>query len=121
MEIIMISVLVAVAILLFILSYFKKDESTETDRKIENFSITLMKEMNQLNEKVTMIESEVFQNEKERSFAKALFNEKEKKRKILGMFAGGYSNEEIAMKLNVPEDDVEAIIILHADESEVVS
>ncbi|PYZ92708.1 hypothetical protein CR194_13710 [Salipaludibacillus keqinensis] len=121
METVVIGSLISFAILLLIISFFKKDKSKEVDKKIENFSITLMTEMNQINKKVDMLEGEVFLNEKERAFAEALFREREKKKKIMNLFEKGYSNDQIARETNEPEDDIEAIITLEMAEREVLS
>ncbi|TMW74122.1 response regulator transcription factor [Alteribacter natronophilus] len=53
-----IALMFGVSALLFLLSFARKDPSKEMEKQLENFSISLMKEMYQLKKKVNVLEEE---------------------------------------------------------------
>lgn len=63
MQIAIISLL-AIAILLFFLSFFQKDPKKEMEKQMENFSISLMQEILKLKKKVNILEEEMMIPEK---------------------------------------------------------
>lgn len=120
MGVVIIVLLAMAAVSLFVLSFFKKDEHPEVDRKIENFSINLMKELYQLNTKVDILQNEVFDGEEEKAFVVALSEEESHKKQIMKMNNDGYSVEETAKVLGLSTEDVEAYVALSRDNREVV-
>ncbi|WP_416147371.1 hypothetical protein ACM26V_14195 [Salipaludibacillus sp. HK11] len=121
MEIIMIILLLLTAVAIMAVSFIKKDEHPEVDRKIENFSISLMKEIYQLTKKVDSLENEVFQNEEEKSFSEAFSEKDSQSNQIMKMNQDGFSTEEIAKVLAMAVEDVEAHLTDFREKSEVVS
>lgn len=116
METTVIMALLAVSIVLFVLSFIKKDKQPEMDRKMENFSVSLMREMDRVNKKVTVLEEEVFQAEKGEAARQHSKQEKE----ILIMYNEGHDAAAIAKACGVPENDVKAVISNEQHKSEVV-
>lgn len=119
-EVVIIVLLAITSVGIFVLSFFRKDEHPEVDKKIENFSVTLMKELYQLNTKVEILQNEVFDGETEKSFADALSEEESKKKQIIKMNNDGFSSEETAKVLELSIDDVETYLAYSNDKSEVV-
>lgn len=121
MEVVMIVLLAMTAVSIFVLSFFKKDEHPEVDRKIENFSITLMKEMYEINKKVDVLQNEVFGDDGEKSFVNAVSAEESQKKQIMKMNKDGFSSEETAKVLALSKEDVETHLAYSREKSEVVS
>jgi ATP/maltotriose-dependent transcriptional regulator MalT len=121
MEVVMIVLLAIAALSIFVVSFFKKDEHPEVDRKIENFSVTLMKELYEVNKKVDILQNEVFNSEAEKSFVNALSEDELQKKQMIKMYKDGFSSEEIAKVLALSKEDVEAHLVYLQEKSEVVS
>ncbi len=117
----MIVALAVAAVGIFAFSFVTKDENSEVDRKIENFSITLMKELYQVNKKVDMLENKVFHNDKEKEFVNALTAEDAINKQIAKMTEDGHSPEEISKVLDIAKEDIEAHLAYSEEKSEVVS
>lgn len=88
--------LFSLSILLFIVSFVKKDRNKEVETQIENFSITLMQEIYQLKKKIKVLEEEILIGQDDRYFT----NSQDRmitydRDKILALYEDGHSLEEI--------------------------
>ncbi|QOY36141.1 hypothetical protein AWH56_000100 [Anaerobacillus isosaccharinicus] len=88
--------LFSLSILLFIVSFVKKDRNKEVETQIENFSITLMQEIYQLKKKIKILEEEILIGQDDRYFTNSqdrmLTYDRDK---ILALYEDGHSLEEI--------------------------
>ncbi len=110
MEITLIT-LFSLSILLFIVSFFKKDRNKEVEKQIENFSITLMQEIYQLRKKVKVLEEEILIGQDERYF---INNEEATETidrdQILSYYEDGYSLEEIEKMTGLSNEELNEIL-----------
>ncbi|MCT8139725.1 hypothetical protein H1D32_19655 [Anaerobacillus sp. CMMVII] len=91
-----ITILLFTSIILFTISFVKKDRNKEVEKQIENFSITLMQEIYQLKKKIKVLEEEILIGQDERYFT----NNQDSfitydRDKILALYEDGHSLEEI--------------------------
>jgi hypothetical protein len=88
--------LFSLSIILFSVSFFKKDRNKEVETQIENFSITLMQEIYQLKKKIKVLEEEILIGQDQRYFTntqnRPLTYDRDK---ILALYEDGHSLEEI--------------------------
>lgn len=88
--------LFSLSILLFIISFLKKDRNKEVEAQIENFSITLMQEIYQLKKKIKVLEEEILIGQDDRYFTNSqdpiITYDRDK---ILALYEDGHSLEEI--------------------------
>lgn len=87
--------LFSLSILLFIISFFRKDQGKEAEKLIENYSITLMQEIYQIKKKIKVLEEEILIGEDERYFTTNKSPIIYDRDKILALCEEGHSLEEI--------------------------
>ncbi|WP_017728331.1 hypothetical protein [Halalkalibacterium ligniniphilum] len=101
--------LLILSIVLFILSFFRKDKTAELERQMENFSITLMQEIYQLKKKIRILEEELLieQNptSRSRSSSTAALTEE-----VFQLYEAGYSIDEIAKSTGLNKPEVEQLL-----------
>ncbi|WP_179295529.1 hypothetical protein [Bacillus sp. FJAT-45350] len=100
------------SILLLVLSFFKKDKTSDLENQMENFSITLMQEIYQLKKKVKILEEEILAGNEE-----AYFDQAEKPQttstlmeEVVEYYEAGHSPEEIASIMSLTENDVYSLL-----------
>ncbi len=99
--------LFSVSILLFVLSYFKKDRNKEVEQQIENFSITLMQEIYRLKKKIKALEEEILIGQDERYYSNTTSNSQIVDRdKILSLYETGHTIEEIEEITGLTEEKI---------------
>ncbi|MBT2665178.1 hypothetical protein J7J00_06705 [Bacillus sp. ISL-4] len=102
-------ILFAAAVLLFILSFIKKD-SVKVDSQLEQVAITFGDEMNVLQEKIRNIEIDAEITVQEAGVLAMSSETRILLREVLDLHKRGYSFESIALKTNQPEDEIERML-----------
>lgn len=106
----MIITLFSLSVLLFIISFFKKDLGKEAEKQIENYSITLMQEIYQLKKKIKVLEEEILIGEDERYFTTNTSPLVFDRDKILALCEEGHSLEEITALTGFSQQKVNDIL-----------
>lgn len=112
----MISTVAAVAIGLFILSFFMNDRMKELENQVEQVNITMMQSNYQLKKKMKVLEEELLAEDLTEEITKnpATKNEEPKKmplvETVLSMYHKGYKTHYIAKQTNLSEHDVLSMI-----------
>lgn len=103
--------LFSLSILLFIISFVKKDRNKEVETQIENFSITLMQEIYQLKKKIKVLEEEILIGQDDRYFTNGQDNMVTYDRdKILALYEDGHSLEEIEEITGISIEKIQEIL-----------
>lgn len=102
-------ILFAAAVLLFILSFIKKD-SAKVDSQLEQLAITFGDEMNVLQEKIRNIEIDAEITVQEAGVLAMTSEKRNLLREVLDLHKRGYSFESIAIKTKQPEDEIESML-----------
>lgn len=97
-----------VACILFILSFFKKEQNTELERQIENVSLTLMQELYQVKKKVQILEEEFMIGDESNYQAPTIQEEDEER--IIELYEEDHPLQEIAKLTNFDSEAVEDVI-----------
>lgn len=111
MEIAIITLL-CIAILLFILSFFRKDRVKQVEEQVENLSIMYMKEFYQLKKKVRTLEEELLITSDSSPFSSSSSRPSHKRLEdeVLTYYEHGDHIEEIAQKTGLMTSEVERIL-----------
>ncbi|MGG4265876.1 hypothetical protein [Peribacillus simplex] len=102
-------ILFGVAVLLFILSFIKKD-SVKVDSQLEQLAITFGDEMNVLQEKIRNIEIDAEITVQEAGILAMSSEKRNLLREVLDLHKRGYSIESIALKTKQTENEVEGLL-----------
>ncbi|WP_096188413.1 type II secretion system protein [Evansella halocellulosilytica] len=109
----LIIILFVTAILLFVLSFFRKDPAKEMEKQLENFSIQFMQELYQVKKKVEVLEEEYMipSTSPSSDETESKLNNKPLTRDdVLSMYEEGYSVQEIASFTDKSEQEIEEIL-----------
>ncbi len=104
------AILFGVAIILLILSLFKRDQSGKTEQQIEQFSISFMEEIHQLQNQIRNIELDAEIAAQEPSLQPRSAKQKLLLREVLDLYRRGYSIEGIAAKTELSKDEIEGLL-----------
>ncbi|AMM95556.1 hypothetical protein EI200_25110 [Peribacillus simplex] len=102
-------ILFGVAVLLFILSFIKKD-SVKVDSQLEQLAITFGNEMNVLQEKIRNIEIDAEITVQEAGILAMSSEKRNLLREVLDLHKRGYSFESIALKTKQTENEIEGLL-----------
>ncbi|MFD9626692.1 hypothetical protein [Peribacillus muralis] len=102
-------ILFGAAVLLFILSFSKKD-SIKMDQQLEQLASNLGNEMNVLQEKIRNIEIDAEITVHEAGVLAMSSEERILLREVLDLHKRGYSFESIALKTKQPENEIERLL-----------
>ncbi|MFE4141870.1 hypothetical protein ACFX4I_08325 [Peribacillus sp. YIM B13472] len=102
-------ILFAAAVLLFILSFIKKD-SVKVDSQLEQVAITFGDEMNVLQEKIRNIEIDAEITVQEAGLLAMSSERRNLLREVLDLHKRGYSFESIALKTKQTENEIEGLL-----------
>ncbi|WP_257008351.1 hypothetical protein [Bacillus sp. FJAT-45350] len=103
----MLAIVFGAAIVLFILSFiYTKKASNEELRAVEQFSLTILNDMNKLQEHVRNVELDTEIMAKEAGLEVGSTEKRRILRDMLDMYRRGYSFESIAEKKKLPEAEV---------------
>ncbi|WP_100372438.1 hypothetical protein [Bacillus sp. FJAT-45037] len=105
-----IMILLVIAILLFVLSFFRKDKATEVERQMENFSITLMQEIYQLKKKIRILEEELLVSNTDQPRVTRSASTQKLVDEVEDLHSKGYTLEIIAEKTGLTSLEVERMI-----------
>lgn len=101
--------LFSLAIILFFLSFVKKDRNKDVERQIESFSITLMQEIYQLKKKVSVLEEEILIGRDNRYFIDANHSSYDRD-KILSLYEEGHSDSEVEDITGLSREEINEIL-----------
>ncbi len=106
-------ILFSIAILLFVLSFFRRDRTTEIEKQLENISITYMQEMYQLKKKIRLLEEELLVNHQRSPFLKQSKSAAKQQllKEVVNYYEQGDSVEEIAKATGLTIDEVQSLLI----------
>lgn len=111
--ILVLTTLIIVSIALFIVSFFAKDQFTELEKQIEQFSISAMQDTYQIKKKIKILEEELL-SENISGFSLPTDQTQENKplviQKVYHLNQQGYSVEEIASQTDLNGNDVQTIL-----------
>jgi LPS O-antigen subunit length determinant protein (WzzB/FepE family) len=102
-------ILFAAAVLLFILSFIKKD-SVKVDSQLEQIASTFGDEMNVLQEKIRNIEIDAEITVQEAGILAMSSEKRNLLREVLDLHKRGYSFESIALKTKQSEEEIERML-----------
>lgn len=107
-----ITILFALSVTLFVISFFRKERNKEVDKQIENFSITLMQEIYQLKKKVKILEEEILIGQDDRYFTnnRSQNNLDDARERILRLYEKGHSIEEIATITGLTTEQINELL-----------
>ncbi|WP_202412504.1 hypothetical protein [Halobacillus litoralis] len=111
-----IGTLAAVALGLFILSYFMNDRMKELENQVEQVNMTMMQSNYQLKKKMKVLEEELLAEDLTQEIMKQPLKKKETPRSlplvdtVLSMYQKGYKTHYIAKQTNLSEHDVQSMI-----------
>ncbi|WP_242517696.1 hypothetical protein [Halobacillus sp. GSS1] len=111
-----IGTLAAVALGLFILSYFMNDRMKELENQVEQVNMTMMQSNYQLKKKMKVLEEELLAEDLTQEIMKQPLKKKEAPRSlplvdtVLSMYQKGYKTHYIAKQTNLSEYDVQSMI-----------
>ncbi|MDV2683173.1 hypothetical protein AB3N04_03570 [Alkalihalophilus sp. As8PL] len=105
-----IMILLVIAILLFVLSFFRKDKATEVERQMENFSITLMQEIYQLKKKIRILEEELLVSSDQAPTKARSASTQKLQAEVESLHQKGYTLEIISEKTGLTPLEVERIL-----------
>lgn len=111
-----IGTLAAVALGLFILSYFMNDRMKELENQVEQVNMTMMQSNYQLKKKMKVLEEELLAEDLTQEIMKQPLKKKETPRSlplvdtVLSMYQKGYKTHYIAKQTNMSEYDVQSMI-----------
>ncbi|WP_019242568.1 MULTISPECIES: hypothetical protein [Bacillus] len=108
-------ILLGLSILLFILSFFKKDRTTELERNIEELSLQHMQDMYQLKKKLQILEEELLIQDSTSFIPENPIKRGNKvneilKSQVLALYNQGYSIDEISQRSSLSIEDITAIL-----------
>ncbi|MFN7251216.1 MAG: hypothetical protein ACK4M9_10535 [Anaerobacillus sp.] len=103
--------LFSLSIILFLISFVKKDRNKEVEAQIENFSISLMQEIYQLKKKIKVLEEEILIGQDNHYFTNTQTNSIIYDRdKILALYEDGHSSEEIETITGLSSDQINDLL-----------
>lgn len=102
-------ILFAAAVLLFILSFIKKD-SVKVDSQLEQIASTFGDEVNVLQEKIRNIEIDAEITVQEAGILAMSSEKRNMLREVLDLHKRGYSFESIALKTKQSEEEIERML-----------
>ncbi|CAH0188235.1 hypothetical protein SRABI96_01606 [Peribacillus sp. Bi96] len=102
-------ILFGAAVLLFILSFIKKD-SMKVDSQLEMLASNFGDEMNVLHEKIRNIEIDAEITVQESGILAMSSEKRNLLREVLDLHKRGYSFESIALKTKQPENEIERLL-----------
>lgn len=102
--------LLVVAILLFILSFFMNDKFKELEEQLEQFSITTMQDMYQINKKIEILEEELLTGGIQQTPPPIDKKQPPMIQRVYQLNQQGYSVDEIAQQTKLSTNDIQTII-----------
>ncbi|TWI57807.1 hypothetical protein [Halalkalibacter nanhaiisediminis] len=115
-------ILFSIAILLFVLSFFRKDRTADIEKQLENISIRYMQEMYQLKKKIRLLEEELLINHQSSAFLKQSKSSSKQQllKEIVERYEQGDDIEEIAEATELTIDEVQGLLLpyLQAEKEE---
>ncbi|KWW11486.1 hypothetical protein AS888_01685 [Peribacillus simplex] len=102
-------ILFGAAVLLFILSFSKKD-SVKVDEQMEQLASSFADEMSVLQEKIRNIEIDAEITAQEAGVLALSSEKRNLLREVLDLHKRGYSTESIALKTKHPENEIENLL-----------
>src|SRR5690625_237088 len=106
--------IVAIALILFLASFFMDDQVKELEEQLEQFSITTMQDTYQMKKKIKILEEELLTenigNPDIKNIPPALKDKPLLVQKVYHLHQHGYSQDEIAKQTSLDSHDVQTIL-----------
>lgn len=103
--------LIAVAIVLFILSFFMNDKFADLQNQFEQFSLATIQDTYQIKKKLKVLEEELIIDQIPEAMPQTTDHNKPLLvQKVYRLYQKGYSIEDIASRTQLSKNDVQSII-----------
>ncbi|MGY0692913.1 hypothetical protein ACW2QC_09020 [Virgibacillus sp. FSP13] len=104
--------LIAVAVILFVLTFFMNDKFDDLENQFEQFSISTMQDTYQLKKKVKILEEELLTEDFSTDIQPTRTEEKKPLliQKVYNLHQQGYSTEAISERTGLSSNDIKAIL-----------
>ncbi|MGM8365137.1 hypothetical protein ACLIBG_06570 [Virgibacillus sp. W0181] len=103
--------LIAVAIVMFILSFFMNDKFQQLETQLEQFSISTMQDTYQMKKKIKILEEELLTDDVTvGTISPNIKNKPLLIQKVYHLNQQGYSTEDISRQTELSEHDIQAIL-----------
>ncbi|MFC5713382.1 hypothetical protein ACFPU1_11345 [Thalassorhabdus alkalitolerans] len=106
----MIIILLSIGLGLFILSFCGKDTIKETEKQIEDLSITHLTELYKLKKKVKVLEEELLSSSANPVFSKGSTGTAKLKEEASQFVNEGLDVQDIAQKMRLTEEEVQRLL-----------
>ena len=104
-------ILFSISIILFILSFSKKDQTKELEKQIDTFSMNFMQELYQLKKKIRILEEELLTSSDEKYYLhKASSKSNDLLTEVMEYYHSGYPIAKIAKLTTLSENEVYNLI-----------
>lgn len=112
-------ILFSLSILLFILSFFRKDRTEDIEKQIEELSITYMQEMYQLKKKIRHLEEELLIQHTPSPFQAKSSSQQRLVKEVIAYYEQGDQIEVIAKKTGLTSSEVARFLQPYLGDDEV--
>lgn len=104
--------LFALATLLFILSFFRKDKTAELAKQIDQMSITYMQEMYQLKRKISLLEEELLISADQSTTLRQNHSNSHSKllAEVIKLYENGFDMSSIASQTKLSKNEVNQLL-----------
>lgn len=102
--------IVAIAVVLFILSFFTNDKFHELESQIEQLSISTMQDTYQIKKKITILEEELLTDDMNNTIHPSVEPQPILIQKVYELSQQGYSYNDISKATNLNNHDIQAIL-----------
>lgn len=103
-------ILLSLAILLFLLSFFRKDSTKKLEQELETLSLTHLQEMYQIKKRLGVLEDELLISQQRSPFQKKSRSH-QLMQEVVALYEQEMSSEEIATATGLTADEVERLLI----------
>ncbi|MBM0064358.1 hypothetical protein JNO66_01745 [Bacillus gibsonii] len=112
------AILLGVAVLLILLSFFRKERNSKYEQQIENMSISFMQEIYQLKKQIRTLELDAEIVAQHTPLATRSETQVQIMRDVLDLHKRGYSNEGIASETGLNTMEVDQVLAPFLDRPE---
>ncbi|MCM3712886.1 hypothetical protein M3202_02245 [Alkalihalobacillus oceani] len=103
-------ILFSLAIVLFLLSFFRKDSSKKLEQELETLSLTHLQDMYQIKKRLAVLEDELLISQQRSPFQKKSRSH-QLMQEVIALYEQEMSSEEIATATGLTADEVERLLI----------
>ncbi|MCM3761664.1 hypothetical protein M3212_12785 [Alkalihalobacillus oceani] len=103
-------ILLSLAILLFLLSFFRKDSTKKLEQELETLSLTHLQDMYQIKKRLGVLEDELLISQQRSPFQQKSRSH-QLMQEVVALYEQEMSSEEIATATGLTSDEVERLLI----------